>query len=99
MIIFIELVNSANGLTILLDDGPNESDALYPVFHDFLKVIDDSLSDEQIAQAWADIKDIGTKYYSEGAYPLNDIKLTYSDVEFHGSRQVKVNIYAPEYQG
>ena len=33
--IFIELVNSANGLTILLDDGPNESDALYPVFHDF----------------------------------------------------------------
>ncbi len=97
--IFIELVNSANGLTILLDDGPNESDALYPIFHDFLKVIDDSLSDEQIAQAWADIKDIGTKYYSEGAYPLNDIKLTYSDVEFHGSRQVKVNIYAPEYQG
>ena len=65
----------------------------------FLKVIDDSLSDEQIAQAWADIKDIGTKYYSEGAYPLNDIKLTYSDVELHGSRQVKVNIYAPEYQG
>lgn len=32
---YIEMVNSQNGLEILIDDGPEESVALYPVFRDF----------------------------------------------------------------
>ena len=95
--LYIELVNSKDGLTICIDDGKKVSDTLYPVFRDFLRVLDGSLSDEQIEQAWADIKEIGTKYLYDGAYSLGNLKLTYSDVEFQGARQVKVNIYAREY--
>ena len=64
---YIELVNSQNGLYILIDDGSEESADLYFVFRDFLKVMDDSLSDEQIEQAWSDIKEIGTKYMYDGS--------------------------------
>lgn len=95
--LYIELVNSKNELTICIDDGKEMSDTLCPVFRDFLRVLDGSLSDEQIEQAWADIKEIGTKHHNDGAYTLGNLKLTYSDVEFQGARQVKVNIYAPEY--
>ena len=94
---YIEMVNSRNGLEILIDDGPEESVALYPVFRDFLKVMDDSLSDEQIKQAWSDIKKIGTKYMYDGNYTLNSLKMNYSNVEFQGSRQVKVHIYGLQY--
>ena len=94
---YIEMVNSQNGLEILIDDGPEESVALYPVFRDFLKVMDDSLSDEQIKQAWSDIKKIGTKYMYDGNYTLNSLKMNYSNVEFQGSRQVKVHIYGLQY--
>lgn len=94
---YIEMVNSQNGLEILIDDGPEESAALYPVFRDFLKVMDDSLFDEQIEQAWSDIKEIGTKYMYDGNYALNSLKMNYSNVEFQGSRQVKVHIYGLQY--
>ena len=95
--LYVELVNSQNGLDILIDDGPEESEALYSVFRDFLKVMDDSLSDEQIEQAWIDIKEIGTRYLYDGSYTLNKLRMNYSDVEFQGTRQVKVNIYGPQY--
>lgn len=95
--LYVELVNSQNGLDILIDDGPEESEALYSVFRDFLKVMDDSLSDEQIEQAWIDIKEIGTRYLYDGSYTLNKLRMNYSDVEFRGTRQVKVNIYGPQY--
>ncbi len=94
---YIELVNSQNGLYILIDDGSEESADLYFVFRDFLKVMDDSLSDEQIEQAWSDIKEIGTKYMYDGSYTLNKLQMNYSNVEFQGSRQVQINIYGPQY--
>ncbi len=62
-----------------------------------MKVMDDSLSDEQIEQAWSDIKEIGTKYMYDGNYALNSLKMNYSNVEFQGSRQVKVHIYGLQY--
>ena len=94
---YIELVNSRDGLYILIDDGSEESANLYFVFRDFLKVMDDSLSDEQIEQAWNDIKEIGTGYMYDGSYTLNKLKMNYSNVEFQGSRRVKVNIYGSQY--
>ena len=67
------------------------------MFRDLLKVMDDSLSDEQIEQAWSDIKEIGTKYMYDGSYTLNKLQMNYSNVEFQGSRQVQINIYGPQY--
>ena len=96
--LYVELVNSANGLDILLDDCSEESEELYSVYRDFLKVMDDSLSDKQIEQSWSDIKEIGTGYLYNGRYSLNRLKMDYSNVEFQGAYQVKVHIFGPQYQ-
>ena len=96
--LYVELVNSANGLDILLDDGSEESEELYSVYRDFLKVMDDSLSDEQIEQAWSDINEIGTGYLYNGRYSLNRLKMDYSNAEFQGAYRVKVHISGPQYR-
>ena len=78
--LYIELVNSANGLDILLDDGSEESEELHSVYRDFLKIMDESLSDEQIEQSWSDIKEIGMGYLYNSRYSLNSLKMDYSNV-------------------
>jgi len=97
----IEVINAShNGFIHISIDLTNQepTGSLYAVYRDFLYAIDDSLSDDEIGTAWADIQKErysiiypDSSSYNEKSYELNDIQLTHSDTNLYG-RKIRVQI-------
>lgn len=90
--LYIEVINSEAGMSISIEDKDEEEESLYPVFRDMLRVLDKSVLEEMIEQAWKDIqKDkYEINYGSTTLLPSYEVKegiqISYSSNDIYGQR-------------
>lgn len=74
--VWVQIYNSSNGLFVDYSDEANSDEHIYPLFRDFSKALNPSLTDEIISNAWKELQTGKYDYYSN-KYDLSGIEIAY----------------------